>query len=1112
MYLDTGCSNGSFSKDKPPINFLADQGQVKTANDSFSDIKGKGKIKIGSVLVDTKWVPSFKKNLINDADVLKENKFIIIGKNRFAVLDSGADLIFDQSKITASGTRQNNELLLFDEITDSQALLSTERSSNSAETSTARAKALLLHRSLGHASKAWIKRTINQKGATGIPESIVDFGLCPICETTKGRQGNIPKVSLTSFAPGEAIQFDSQGPFRTTAFDGSRCNMKAIDVGSGEIEYSTVLSVNSKESLSLLNSCLSKLERRTGNKVKYVYTDDGTEFMGDFLQRLDKLGIVKRKGLPYEHHNPGKVERAHQTIMTLGRAMHKDSLLPLKFYPLCHQAAVYLSNRLVHYGESKSPFEIVNKQKPDLAHVAPFGTVCYATLPPEKRDGKLQDTGFVGRLVGYGDDDGLEEVKGYHILRETDQSLHWIARRNVKFDLEREITILPGTTLEELQEGGEDLFNDPYFSFEESLLIPASPTSNEQDEPSGTTANEVDDIEDIPEPNPTTEDEMPYQNTRSRRNAMTSAEINVIRSEVEDHDESDEIENDVFHDALDDANSANYSWFNPNAPNAEFRVNFAEGASKLGVSPELLFSVFLASQDGVALSYETAMNSPEKVLYIEAMNAEVEGMKKQEVYNLGELPKGRKAIKGKWVFRKKFDMYGKLVKIKARWVAKGFTQMYGQDYFETFAAVAKMKSVRTFLSICSSLNLEVFQHDVPQAFLGTKLEEEIWVDQIQGFEDGSPRKCRLNKSLYGLKQSPRQFNKSEDEFLKGEEFTQCSQDSCMYYKRKGNNVIYFLLYVDDCLIAGNDIKFTTDFQNKYKEKFKIIEPSKPVNWFLGLHIERDNLGAYSINQNQYVKNKLSEFEVFIGPGKASRVLPPNYSQLLEEASISEETDDSFPYRNMVGSLMYAMTGTRFDIAFAISVISKFLSRPKKIHCDMVRHIFKYLRGNAEFFIRYKPGEVLLECYADAAYANHLEYRSTLGHCLTLNGTIVDWSSKSQKGAPAQSSSEAEYMSATSAANNVIWFREFLRELGYPQNTTTIFEDNEACIKLSKNPQDHSRTKHIQVRFHVIRQYVQDKLIKLVYVPTKSQLADSFTKCLPGSMLRPFVRVLSQGGN
>jgi hypothetical protein len=228
------------------------------------------------------------------------------------------------------------------------------------------------------------------------------------------------------------------------------------------------------------------------------------------------------------------------------------------------------------------------------------------------------------------------------------------------------------------------------------------------------------------------------------------------------------------------------------------------------------------------------------------------------------MPERRKAIKGKWVFRKKFDMHGELIKIKARWVAKGFTQIFGQDYIETFAAVAKLKSVRSFLAIASALNLLVYQHDVPQAFLGTNLEEEIWTDQILGFEDGTDRKCRLLKTLYGLKQSPREFNKSVHMFLTNNSFTQCTQDTCIYYKKEGEKVIYFLLYVDDCLIAGNDSLFTSTFQDQYKKHFKIIEPTTPAEWFLGLHIERSENGSYSINQNQYIKDKLKEFEPFIG--------------------------------------------------------------------------------------------------------------------------------------------------------------------------------------------------------------------------------------------------------
>ena len=485
------------------------------------------------------------------------------------------------------------------------------------------------------------------------------------------------------------------------------------------------------------------------------------------------------------------------------------------------------------------------------------------------------------------------------------------------------------------------------------------------------------------------------------------------------------------------------------------------------------------------------------------------------MYELKELPQGRKSIKGKWVFRKKYDMYGNLIKIKARWVAKGFTQVYGEDYFETFAAVAKMKSLRSFLAICSALSLEAFQHDVPQAFLGTSLEEEIYMDQIEGFEDGTNKKCLLKKTLYGLKQSPREFNKLVDSFLKENGFNQSYQDTCVYLKKDGSKVIYFLLYVDDCLIAGNDQEFTSQFQEQYKQRFKITEPTTPASWFLGLHIQKNSNGEYAINQNQYVKDKLAEFDSFVDAGKCSSVLPENFKQLLADAETSDEIEKDFPYRNMVGSLMYAMTGTRFDIAFAISVVSKFLSNPKRQHCDLVRHIFKYLRGNPKLFIQYKSSSantVKLECYADAAHANHYEYRSTLGHCLTINGVIIDWSSKCQKGAPAQSSSEAEYMSATSAANNVIWFKEFLAELGFRQGTVTIYEDNEACIMLSKNPQNHSRTKHIQVRYHVIRQYVKDKKIKLEYVSTKSQLADALTKSLSGPKLRSIVQALSQGGN
>ena len=644
MYLDTGCSNGSFTKDKPNISFTRASGIVETANNSYSTIKGKGKMKIGSVEIDTKWVPSFQKNLINDSDVLKHNKYIIITKNRFAVLNNDSSLQFQPSSITASGTRQPDELLAFDQQTDSNAIEPAvivpkcNSVKQQEQESTSQIKSIRLHRALGHAGESWINRTIENEGATGLPKRTLELSnVCEICATTKGRQGKVPKISQTKYLPGEAFAIDSQGPFRTKAYDGTTSNMKIIDKGSGYIEYLTVRSANAKDALSLFNSFTAKMERRTNRKVKYVYTDDGKEFLGVFLHRLDELGVVKRKGLPYDHHNPGKVERAHQTIMQLGRAMQKDSKLPLKYYPLCHSAAVYISNRLVHSNEDKTPYELTIGKRPDLSDIVPFGSICFVTLPPEKRDGKLSDTGFKERLVGYGDDDGLEEVKGYHILKESDQSLHWVSKRNTKFDLEAEITYLPGNTAEDIYEEGDDIHGDPYYTPSDD-----EPEANElSEDPSGTTINdnvegvieqEDYDIEiqahqnDEPSPPP-----QQYPNTRSRRLAMTPSEINQIRSEIVEEGEPNSIpskqddEEDEWFNA-EDSFSTNHSWFNPLAPHAKFRVNFARGAAKLGISPDLLFATFLAIQDGVAISYEEAMKSKEKDLYIAAMQAEVEGM------------------------------------------------------------------------------------------------------------------------------------------------------------------------------------------------------------------------------------------------------------------------------------------------------------------------------------------------------------------------------------------------------------------------------------------------------------------------------------------------------
>jgi hypothetical protein len=210
--------------------------------------------------------------------------------------------------------------------------------------------------------------------------------------------------------------------------------------------------------------------------------------------------------------------------------------------------------------------------------------------------------------------------------------------------------------------------------------------------------------------------------------------------------------------------------------------------------------------------------------------------------------------------------------------------------------------------------------------------------------------------------------------------------------------------------------------------------------------------------------------------------------------------------------MYAMVSTMPSLAQPLSVVSRYLSKPTLTMCNLVRHICQYIRGNIDqngILYSNKNSNLQIVGYVDAAYGNNTDCKSTSGFCFTLNGSIISWHSKRQP-VTAFSTAESEYIAAAEAAKEAIWWRLFMEELGYPQSTTILFEDNEACILLSKNPQSHHRTKHIQIRFHFIREKVASSELELRYISTKDQLGDIFTKGSPGFHLRPILRKLGCG--
>ena len=304
--------------------------------------------------------------------------------------------------------------------------------------------------------------------------------------------------------------------------------------------------------------------------------------------------------------------------------------------------------------------------------------------------------------------------------------------------------------------------------------------------------------------------------------------------------------------------------------------------------------------------------------------------------------------------------------------------------------------------------------------------------------------------------------------------------------------------MDDIITVGKS-ESAQEFRENLRKHFNITQGGI-LHWYLGVAFCRQENGSITLDQTVYLKQKIQEFSQFIGNEKRSSPLPANYQKLLENAEKEEPSNTNFPYRQIVGSLMYAMLCTRPDLACGVSVVSQFLEKPKDTHIELVKHILKYVAGNLDKKLVYKSdGDILLKGYVDASYANETGYKSRTGYGFLLGGSLISWNSQKQS-VVAQSAAESEYYAAVSAANEGLWIKQLLMDLGIEQQSITMYEDNQACIALTKNPQDHKRTKHIQVKYHIIRQYVSDGLIKFVYCPTKDQLADIFTKGVSGPLL------------
>lgn len=495
-------------------------------------------------------------------------------------------------------------------------------------------------------------------------------------------------------------------------------------------------------------------------------------------------------------------------------------------------------------------------------------------------------------------------------------------------------------------------------------------------------------------------------------------------------------------------------------------------------------------EDMTPNDYSEIKDSPDRTMWKKAISEEIDSHNKNNTWTIVDQPGGIKPIGCKWIFKIKQNENGDIIKYKARLVAKGFMQKHGIDYQETYAPVAKLTSIRIVLAVANQMNLNLHQMDVKTAFLNGYLQEDIYMTTPEGIDEHG-KVCKLNKSLYGLKQSPRCWNTRFNDFILSLGFNRSRSDYCLYIY-KGCETMFILLYVDDVLIVGNETEIKS-IKEKLSEEFEMTDMGE-LKYFLGLHINRDmKNGILRINQKRCIENILKRFNMEECKGIATPI-ETNLKLLKGNGLLRTEK----PFRELIGCLMYVMLGTRPDICLAVGFFSRFQETAEEEHWVCLKRVLRYLKHTINYELVFNKTENVKPIFGfvDADWGSDPNDRKSIsGYLFKVYGCTISWTSKKQQ-TVSLSSTEAEYIAACSAACEVLWLKNILLDMNITINTPiNIFEDNQGCIQIAKNP-DTKRTKHIDIKHHFIREQINEGVINLVYIPTNDQLADVLTKGLP----------------
>ncbi|SOV05373.1 uncharacterized protein UDID_18401 [Ustilago sp. UG-2017a] len=478
-----------------------------------------------------------------------------------------------------------------------------------------------------------------------------------------------------------------------------------------------------------------------------------------------------------------------------------------------------------------------------------------------------------------------------------------------------------------------------------------------------------------------------------------------------------------------------------------------------------------------------AMNGEDAQLWKEAIRKELEGLEAMGTWEVVHQPPGVPLVDSKVVLRLKLDADGVPVKHKARLVARGFTQREGIDYQETFSPVAPLGAIRAILALAVQNNWEVHALDITMAYLNSTLKEAIYMKPPEGSGVAPGKVYKVVKGLYGLKQSGREWNQEFDRSLRRMGFFQVECAPCIYTKGQGEDMAIVVIYVDDTLVIAPWLETVLKVKKQIGQRWK-MEDSGKVSHFLSIKISQNHvMCTMTIGQSGYIDQVLAKH--------LDKHTKPTMVPMLSipEGTLVASTAQQKEYPVIVGKLLWVANSTRPDLSLTVGVLARHMREPSQEHYQAAQRDLCYLESTKEIGLVYRANESQepLVAHSDANWR-----RSTSGSVVLVYGNPVAWKSVTQK-CISLSAVEAEFIAAMEATREVLFLKQLLRSIGIATGTPTIYSDNTGCIQVSKVPAQHWKLKHIDTKYHFIRNNVQEGRVQIKYVDTTRNLADVLTK-------------------